>query len=75
MSMSKENNLSLAYRVTPEHGGIVQPPRHGHFVWICHCNGEGEVFQYGFAPFRTAENLIALIVEAASRIVNPVAQS
>ena len=38
------------------------------------CNGEGEVFQYGFAPFQTAENLIALIVEAASRIANPVAQ-
>ncbi len=24
MSMSEENNLSLAYRVTPEHGGIVR---------------------------------------------------
>jgi hypothetical protein len=73
MSMSKENNLSLAYRVTAEHGGIVRPPRHGRFAWICPCNGEGEVFQYRFAPFQTAENLIALIVEAASRIANPVA--
>ena len=38
------------------------------------CNGAGEAFQHEFTAFQTAENLIVLIVEAASRIANPVAQ-
>ncbi len=54
---------------------IVQPPRHGRFGWICTCNDEGEAIQREFTAFQTAENLIALIVEAASRIGNPVAHS
>ena len=39
------------------------------------CYIKAEAFKNGFAPFQTAENLIALIVEAASRIANPVAHS
>ena len=52
-----------------------QPPRHGRFAWIYPCNGEGEAFHHEFTAFQTAENLIVLIVEAASRIANPVAHS
>jgi hypothetical protein len=73
MSMSKENNLSLAYRVTPEHGVIAQPPRHGRFAWICPVTAKVKSSSMGLRRFQTAKNLIALIVEAASRIANPVA--
>jgi hypothetical protein len=48
---------------------------HRRVAWICPCKGKGETFQYVFTAFQTAENLIVLIVEAASRIANPVAHS
>ncbi len=39
------------------------------------CNGKGEPFQHVFAAFQIAENLIVLIIEAASRIAISVAHS
>jgi hypothetical protein len=45
------------------------------FCVVCPCNGEGEAFQHKFTASQTAENLIVLIVEAASRIAIPVAHS
>ena len=53
----------------------MQPSRHGRFAWNCPYNGEGEAFEDEFTAFQTAKNLIVLIVEAASRIANPVAHS
>ncbi|HEY4847749.1 MAG TPA: hypothetical protein VIH87_08130 [Methylocella sp.] len=47
----------------------------GRFAWICPCNGKGDAFQHLFTTFQKAENLIALIGDAASRIAIPVAHS